>query len=571
MKLTNIEINNFRGIKHASIQFPCGSRIICLIGSGDSCKSTILKAIEWVLWPSWSLISTDTDFYNCNPNNSIVIEASITEVPDDLMKENKFGLYLRDYEKSFTDGDDEPTEDGITILTIRLTIDSTLEPKWEVITNRTEPKIISQRDRRLLSFGTVGFEQDKDFQWGRGSILQKYADSKDALHNAFTQAMRNAVANTSLVELDKVAETMIEIGGRYGVSFNGDIQNHILMQNGSYSTTVGVFDDKVPFAQRGLGSKRLLSIGMNVNAYKDGTLVLVDEVETGLEPYRIIALINEFRKQFKNLGQLIMTTHSRSAVCECSADELCVVNTVAGETTIQPLDAVTEIKEDIQAIIRREPDALLCKRIVVCEGKTEIGLLRAFDDYLTEKSGTRFAHFGVGTALGGGGDQFFTLAKFLKKCGYDVCILMDSDVENQEEEKNKVEALGIPVFSWDKGFAIEEQIFHDFSIETIETLIMFATEEKSFDHVIAKMNNRFCDDEKIHYISEGGIRIKDNATKDQLTALGKLAKDNNWFKRIDRGQRVGEIIFADFDKLEDRGFKTTINALKTWVTANETR
>ena len=67
------------------------------------------------------------------------------------------------------------------------------------------------------------------------------------------------------------------------------------MQNGSYSTTVGVFDDKVPFAQRGLGSKRLLSIGMNVNACDDGILVLVDEVETGLEPYRISALINRKR------------------------------------------------------------------------------------------------------------------------------------------------------------------------------------------------------------------------------------------------------------------------------------
>ena len=62
MKLTNIEIKNFRGIKHASVFFPLDSRIICLIGSGDSGKSTLLTAIEWALWPSWSLIATGAGY-----------------------------------------------------------------------------------------------------------------------------------------------------------------------------------------------------------------------------------------------------------------------------------------------------------------------------------------------------------------------------------------------------------------------------------------------------------------------------------------------------------------------------
>ncbi|MDY6307849.1 MAG: AAA family ATPase, partial [Oribacterium sp.] len=337
MKLTNIEIKNFRGIKHASVFFPLESRIICLIGAGDSGKSTLLTAIEWVLWPSWSLIATDTDFYNSDTTTPIEITVSITELPKLLMKEDKFGLFLRDFVKVCHGGDDEPTESGTTILTIQLTIDDTLEPKWNVITSRTDPKPITQKDRRLLSFGVVGFDYEKDFQWGRGSVLQKYADSREALHSAFTQAMRAAVENTSLEALDQMAPTLKDVGENYGVGFNGEIHNRLLMQNGSYSTTVGVFDDKVPFAQRGLGSKRLLSIGMNVNACDDGTLVLVDEVETGLEPYRISALINQFRTQFKDHGQLIMTTHSRSVVCECGVDELCVVNNEAGELKIHQL------------------------------------------------------------------------------------------------------------------------------------------------------------------------------------------------------------------------------------------
>lgn len=583
MKLTDIEIKNFRGIKHAVVNFPQDSRIICLIGAGDSGKSTLLTAIEWALWPSWSLIATDTDFYNCDTTSPIEITVSITEVPQILMKEDKFGLYLRDLAKAILYKDDEPTDNGTTILTIQLTIDDTLEPKWNVITNRTEPKPISQKDRRQLSFGVVGFDHEKDFQWGRGSVLQKYADSHEILHNAFTQAMRAAVENTNLDSLDQMAPTVKDIGKQYGVFFKGEVHNRLLMQNGSYSTTVGVFDDKVPFVQRGLGSKRLLSIGMNVSACDDGTLVLVDEVETGLEPYRISSLINQFRSKFKNQGQLIMTTHSRSVVCECGIDELCVVNNVAGELKVHQLNKAEDIRGDIQGIIRGEPDAFLCKRIIVCEGKTEIGILRSLDEMHFKKTGARFAHYGVGTALGGGGNKFFTLARLLKTCGYDCCILMDSDIASEEAEKEELERKDVKVFSWEEGNAIEEQLFQDCSVQCAEQLIAYAVETKGIQSVETLLNNEFKGEEKEYRVENESIIICGNSdgyvSIDVLRRIGKVAKgssgnkkqkESGWFKRIDRGQDIGDIIFSSKNQIEDGScFKEVIKGILKWVTCHE--
>ena len=584
MKLTSIEVKNFRGIKQASVSFPIDSRIICLIGPGDSGKSSLLRAIEWALWPSWSLIVTDMDFYNCDTSSPIEIAVSITELPKALQKEDKFGLYLRDYEKVCLGLDDEPTDGGILILTIQLTIDQTLEPKWNVITSRSDPKPINQKDRRLLSFGIVGFDHEKDFQWGRSSVLQKYADSKDTLHSAFTQAMRTAVENTSLEALDQIAPELKNIGRQYGVSFNGDIHNRLLMQNGSYSTTVGVFDDKVPFAQRGLGSKRLLSIGMNVNAYECGTLVLVDELETGLEPYRISTLINQLRMQFKDSGQLILTTHSRSVVCECDVKELCVVNNSAGELVIHRLSAIEEISGDVQGIIRGEPDSFLCKRIIVCGGKTEIGLLRSLDEVLFDKTGTRFAHFGVGMALGGGGNKFFNLARLLKTCGYDCCILMDSDIDNEEAEKDVMEELGIKVFSWDKGNAIEEQIFQDATIQCAEQLIAYAVELKGIQSVEALLNNEFSGEPKEYKVDNGAIVLcgndKGEVSKEFLRRIGKVAKgkynkkkndyEGCWFKRIDRGQEIGRILFSSKEQIyAGSTFGKIMSGMLKWVNSNE--
>lgn len=585
MKITNVEIKNFRGIKHASVLFPMDSRIICMIGPGDSGKSTLLTAIEWALWPSWSLVATDTDFYNCDITDPIEITVSITELPDALIKEDKFGLYLRDFTKVSLGDDDEPVDNGITILTIRLIIDDTLEPKWYVITNRSDPRPISQKDRRLLSFGVIGFDHERDFQWGRGSVLQKYTDSRDALHSAFTQAMRSAVENTNLDALDQMAPKMKEVGGQYGVTFKGELHNRLLMQNGSYSTTVGVFDDKVPFAQRGLGSKRLLSIGMNVNAYDDETLVLVDEVETGLEPYRISALINQFRSQFKDHGQLIMTTHSISAVCECNVSELCVANSIAGEFLVHRLNEMPEVISDVQGIIRGEPNAFLSKRIIVCEGKTEIGLLRSLDQRFYEKTGRRFAHFGVSTALGGGGNKFFKLARLLKECGYECCVLMDSDIAAEEDEKKEAEAMGIPVFSWEVGNAIEEQIFQDASVKCAEELIAYAVEIKGIQSVEALLNNQFSGEEKEYKVEDGAIILCGNAQGEihietlrriGTVAKGKFNKKKNveegcWYKRIDRGQDVGNIVFSSPEQIKDGScFKNVMNSVLQWVTGYET-
>lgn len=569
MRLASLEINNFRGIRHAQVVFPRDSRVMCIIGPGDSGKSSLLKAIEWVLYPTWNLTATDTDFYNCDTESPIVIIVSVMEIPDPLLREDKFGLYLRDLKRTLAgENDDEPREDGDTILTVRLTIDSTLEPKWDVITNRSDPKPITHKERKLLSFGVVGLDHEKDFSWGRNSILQKYANAKDTLHNAYTKAMRDVVANTHLKALDEMIPVLTEVGKRYGVAFQGELHNHLIMQNGTFSTTVGMFDGTVPFSQRGLGSKRLLSIGLHVNAYDDGTVVLVDEIEAGLEPYRITSLLNQFRAQFKENGQLIMTTHSKSVVCECTESELVVANSTDGELALHYFDEMSDINSDIQSMIRTEPDAFLCRRIIVCEGKTEVGFLRALDQYLANNTGVRFAHFGVGLALGGGGDKFFKFAKLFKKCGYDVCVLMDSDIAAEEEGKKEMISLGIPVFSWKEGFAIEEQIFNDIPTGVAESLIQYAIEEKSFEHVKSKLDVHFklVKAEMPYTFESKGISLKPTITQTELKEIGTIAKNNSWFKRIDKGQVVGDIVFLDWENIKaEAGLKKTICELKNWV------
>jgi predicted ATP-dependent endonuclease of OLD family len=91
--IRHIKIENFRGIR--SLDWNVQGRVICLIGPGDSCKTTILDAVEFALSPRWNLAFADTDFFRGNPASPIVIELTIGELPDELVAEDKYGLYLR--------------------------------------------------------------------------------------------------------------------------------------------------------------------------------------------------------------------------------------------------------------------------------------------------------------------------------------------------------------------------------------------------------------------------------------------------------------------------------------------
>ena len=563
MRILDLEIHNFRGIKKAEIHFPENTRVICLIGAGDSTKTTVLKAIEWLLWDSWNLPANDNDFYNSDTSDAIVIRGTFTELPEKLLSEDKFGMYLRRPEVKYCDEDDEPIDEDYICVTLQLEIDSTLEPKWTVICNRLEPKTISQTDRKLLQSGSIGDNYGRDMVWGRNSILQRYIESQSTLRQAYTEALRETAARTELTSLDEIARVFVDVGEKYGVSFSDNINNKIIMQSGSFSSTVGVFDGKVPLAQRGKGSQRLLSIGLNISSFDKQALLLIDEIETGLEPYRLKSLIGELRDVCAESGQVIMTTHSPIALAECSIKEILIIHSNNGETSARSLYSGNRDVDNIfQSELRKNPEAFLTKRLIVCEGKTEMGFIRALDSFLHKRYRFRMASKGVGTA-NGGGDSIFDCAVRLINCGYDVCLLMDSDLPEKEEQKAAFRALCIKVFDWEQGNSIEEQFFYDASAAAVDKMVNIAVEEKDAKPVLEILHNLWI------YPSESVDKlIIPPLDPDSRKKIGTASKRKKieWFKRIDRGEQIGDAMFDEWDNISETSrFKSVVNGLTEWI------
>ena len=563
MKIVSLEIEKFRGIRECNIDFPVDSRVIFLIGAGDTTKSTLLTAIQWILWPTWNLIATDTDFYNKDIRNPIVLKGTFSEIPEELISEEKFGLYLRKPGVKYDFiSDDEPNDKDPICITVQLTIDSNLEPKWEVVCNRKEPISISNNDRKKLSVSVIGDNCARDLLWGKNSVLQKYADSRGILHEAYVEAIRDAAKKADLSALDSITDKVVDVAKNYGIAFEGEISNKLIYQNGSYTTDVGIFDGDIPLTQKGKGSQRLLSIGLNIGKTNEGTILLVDEIETGLEPYRLKSLINILRGNRLVSGQVLATTRSPIAVSEAILDELMFITHQDGVTRAAQLSAKDLDRKFFQGEIRKNAESFLTKRLIVCEGKTEIGFVRALDSYLQETQNLRMAFYGVGPFLVGG-ENVLTNAEMLKNIGYDVVIFMDSDKESEESKKQEAKEKGLEIIDWEKPYAIEQQIFKESTVDVANQLLRIAVEEKSIDSVTSKLTD-------ISYeIDEfGNIKLDNSTTTEQLVSIGGIAmqKKCSWYKRTDLGEAVGNTVFRNFDSFPSEGrVKTVVKQIEAWV------
>jgi putative ATP-dependent endonuclease of OLD family len=188
-KIHHLSVTHFRGIKRFDQTF--SADFVCLIGRGDSGKSTILEAISYVLSSSWNIQFFDNDFNGCDIEVPIEIEASIKGIPSDLLSEEKYGLYLRALDPSTNTIIDEIEENELPVLTIRLEVKKDLEPKWSVVTKRevgSKPIIASDRGR-LNSFLVADY-LDRHFSWNKGSPL----------HTLFLQYAKRDEDDTTMIE-----------------------------------------------------------------------------------------------------------------------------------------------------------------------------------------------------------------------------------------------------------------------------------------------------------------------------------------------------------------------------------
>lgn len=553
MYIKRLKINNFRGIRE--LNWKIKNKFICLIGPGDSTKTTILDAIEWALYPYWYINVNDCDFYNCDVNSNINIEITIGDLPEEFIKEESFGLYLRkDVENK--NCDDEPDENEESFITIRLEINKYYEQEWTVINNRLEGKKISTKDRMRLSVGRIGEYFYKDFNLGRNSVLKKYGDDFENLDKTILNVYRKIKDDMDISDdedLKKIINNITEATKEYAISPNDVFNAKIDIKNSELGySNINIYDGKVPVMANGTGTKRLMSSAMNISKLNLNSIVLIDEIEYGLEPYRLRRLIRNL-KDLKENRQVIFTSHSPISIVEVNSSNIVICRSIHGKTEC------IDVPDDLQSTIRKLPEALLSKKVIITEGKTELGLISSLDKKWT-KDDKCIEYYGVSIVDGCGGTQACERAKELKKLGYDILVLIDSDEPNALNMAEEIKKSGIKVISWDDYVSTEERIFLDMPKEKIQSLIDVCIELYTEETIkqwikleINKDTSQYVDIEK--FLGE----------KEARKILGKVSKERKWFKRIDKGEILGDIIREYYDLFDsNKDIIKKLEQVKEW-------
>ena len=190
------------------------------------------------------------------------------------------------------------------------------------------------------------------------------------------------------------------------------------------------------------------------------------------------------------------------------------------------------------------PEALLSRKVIVTEGKTELGLIRSLDRKWGQDD-KFIEYYGVSIVDGNGGVQACKREKELNELGYNVLILIDSDDSNALNDAKEIEKLGIKTISWDGNVSTEQRIFLDIPRDKIQILIdeavKFFTEETIKQWIKVEINK-----ETIQY-KDIESELGEQETR---KLIGRLAKKKEWYKRIDKGEILGDIIKDCYDMFD---------------------
>ncbi|MFC6949662.1 ATP-dependent endonuclease [Paraburkholderia dipogonis] len=499
-RIRRLEIQNFRTIQ--SLEWAPSAGINCLVGPGDGGKSTILDAIDLCLGARRSAAFGDTDFRGLDVNRPIVISVTLGALPDALLNLDAYGDYLRGFDAATGQVEDEPRAGTETVVTLQLKVTSDLEPVWLLYSLRAEQQGLERglpwKERIALAPARIGNFANNNLSWTRGSVLNRLTEERANLGGELARAARDARASFGneagaplAGALRIVTKVASDLGVPVGESAKALLDAHsVSIGDGAIALHNAV---GVPLRSLGTGSARLLVAGLQRAASETATIGLVDEVEYGLEPHRLVRFLDSLgAKEPKPPLQVFMTSHSPVAIRELSGDQVFVIRAGADRHVVHKVG----VDNDIQSTLRADPEAFFARSVIVCEGASEVGLARGLDQHWVGHGATSF--FALGGAYvdvgGSNPDRCFTRGAALLRLGYRVLVLVDADKPPTAEVAAAFHAAGGQSLTWRAGRALEDELFCSLGDDAIDALLAKACEVMGRDlvseHIASKSEGR---------------------------------------------------------------------------------
>lgn len=120
------------------------------------------------------------------------------------MSDERLGLFIRGW--SGTDIHDEPEDDDEPVISVRLSVDATMEPVWEAYCDRAETSgYLSNRERAHFGLTRLNGDEARHTSWAQGSGLSKMTDDNGNAAERLAAAYKAAKNSAGL---DKIQPLM---------------------------------------------------------------------------------------------------------------------------------------------------------------------------------------------------------------------------------------------------------------------------------------------------------------------------------------------------------------------------
>lgn len=452
---------------------------------------------------------------------------------------------------------------------------SDLDPVWTIFSERAAAagleRSLAWKDRAAISPARIGSYANTNLSWTRGSVLNRLTEERANLGAELAKAAREARANfgtqaaTQLgASLKVVTETANGLGVQVGACAQALLDAHsISIGDGA----IALHNEAgIPLRSLGTGSSRLLIAGLQRAAAEAATIALVDEVEYGLEPHRLISLLHSLGAKDSTVPlQVFMTTHSPVAVRELTGNQVYVVRAISKQHQVLEVG----MADDVQSTLRTAPEAFLAKSVVVCEGASEVGFARGLDQYwggLMQPS--FFALGGAFVDVGGSDpDRCYTRGTALLRLGYRVLVLVDADKDPKPEIVAAFAAAGGEAITWRKGRALEDELFLSLDDGAIHSLLKRAVELVEEDLVNAHIQSLSNGKQNLSSVFGEGQTDGYSIPTRSLLGLASRKGKNSWFKSVTKFEGIAKDIVGPNLPSADKDFVKLVEQLFRWMHA----
>lgn len=444
-RIFKLTIQRFRGIQSLTWLPAKGMNVI--LGGGDVGKTTVLEAIALLLSPSNTAVISEADYWARDSAQEFVIEAVMT-LPDatGIGSQNTFAWPWawngQDAIAPSADGEGDLPASGEPVYRVRVRGTTELELAWEVMQPNDEFDHFSTAVRRRIGLVRMSADErnDRDLRLVYGSALDRLL-ADNALRARIGKQVAGLNLHESLNDKGKGAIELLDTRMANAALPSALKLGLTTSQGLSIGALIGLLATKngvaLPLSSWGAGTRRMAALEIASSTDKEASVTLIDEIERGLEPYRLRKLINILAGQH---GQIFLTTHSPVAISCAEAAHLWYLDSL-GSIGALPRDKIGPQQ-------RRDPETFLARVAVIAEGPTEVGFLQ----YLLEKAfeGNPLDH-GVRVCDGQGNGATLDLLETLASSGLLFAGLADDEGTAPQRWKDLKEKLKERVHQWPKG------------------------------------------------------------------------------------------------------------------------